>query len=49
MIEGEVTVKLERGQLVNFNAGDLVSLPAGMNWRKEFHKAVCNHYRFGNY
>jgi len=31
MFEGEVTVTLERGQPFNFNAGDLVSFPAGMN------------------
>ena len=48
LLEGEVTVRPEGGESINFSAGDLVTFPAGMNCRWEVHKAVRKHYRFGD-
>ena len=47
IIEGRVTVEPESGEAVTFGAGDLVTLPAGMNCTWEIHEPVRKHYRLG--
>ena len=48
LLEGKVTVTPEGGRPIKFNAGDLVTFPAGMNCRWDVHQAVRKHYRFGD-
>lgn len=45
-LEGEVTVKTERGE-VNFGKGDLVTFPKGLSCTWKVNKAVRKHYHFG--
>jgi len=47
IIEGRVTVEPESGEAVTFGAGDLVTLPAGMDCTWEIHEPVRKHYRLG--
>lgn len=46
LLEGEVTVIPDDGEPVSFQAGDLVSFPAGMSCTWKVTKAVKKHYRF---
>ena len=48
LLEGEVTVTPDGGELVKFGTGDLVVFPAGMDCRWDVHKAVQKYYRFGD-
>ncbi len=48
LLEGEVTVTPDGGELVKFGAGDLVVFPAGMDCRWDVHKLVCKHYLFSD-
>ena len=48
MIKGEVTVTPKGGHPVKFGASELVTLPAGINYKLDVHKAFRNHYRFGD-
>jgi len=45
LLEGEVVVKT-KDQVVEFEAGDLVTFPAGLDCVWEIKKAVRKHYRF---
>ena len=49
LLEGEVSVTLERGEPMKFSEGDLVVSLAWMKCKWDVHKAVCKHYRFGVY
>ena len=48
LIQGEVTVMPEEGKPVKFGAVDLITFPAGMNFRWDVHKAVRKCYSFGD-
>ena len=48
LLENEVTVTAEGGKPVNFSAGELVTFPAGMNYRWEVPKSFRKHYRVGD-
>lgn len=46
LLEGEVKVIPEVGESASFQAGDLVSFPAGMTCTWKVAKAVKKHYKF---
>ena len=46
LLEGEVTVIPDGGDPVSFDAGHLVTFPAGMSCIWKVSKAVRKHYRF---
>ena len=48
LLEGEVTVTPDGGELVKFGAGDLVVFLSGMYCRWDLHKSVRKHYCFGD-
>ncbi len=48
ILEGDITVTPDGGEPVSFGVGDLVVFPQGMSCKREVHKAVRKHYRFGN-
>ena len=43
-----MTVMPEEGKPVKFGAVDLITFPAGMNFRWDVHKAVRKCYSFGD-
>jgi uncharacterized protein len=47
ILEGEVTVTPKDGEPVSFEAGDLVTFPAGMSCTWEIKKPLRKHYQFG--
>ena len=47
LLEGRVRVTPENGEPVEFGAGDMVTLPAGMDCTWEIRKAVRKHYKLG--
>ncbi|MCW8826852.1 MAG: cupin domain-containing protein [Gammaproteobacteria bacterium] len=47
LLEGEVEVTPDGGEVASFGAGDLVTFPAGMDCYWKITKAVRKHYRFG--
>ena len=47
LLEGRVKVTPERGEPVEFGAGDLVIFPQGMNCTWEISENVRKHYKFG--
>ena len=46
LLDGEVEVTPEGGEMVRFGAGDLVTFPAGMRCRWVISQTVRKHYRF---
>ncbi|MFP4017166.1 MAG: cupin domain-containing protein [Halanaerobiales bacterium] len=46
LLEGEVTVKTD-SETVEFEAGDLVTFPAGLHCTWKITKDVKKHYKFG--
>ena len=47
LLEGEVEVATDQGEVLRFGAGDLVTFPKGLKCIWEIRKAVRKHYRFG--
>ncbi len=47
LLEGDVTVTAESGEVATFGAGDLVTFPAGMSCHWDIRVGVRKHYRFG--
>ena len=48
ILEGEVTITPNDGSAaVNFQAGDLVTFPAGLSCTWNVKKALSNHYQLG--
>jgi uncharacterized cupin superfamily protein len=47
ILEGDVTVKPENGEAVQFAAGDLVIFPKGLNCVWDIKSPVKKHYKFG--
>lgn len=47
ILEGEVQVRPEDGEAVEFGPGDLVTFPEGMECVWKVTKPVRKHYRFG--
>ena len=47
LLEGQVTVETEPGQVVNFGAGDLVTFPKGLTCKWQIIQSVKKHYNFG--
>jgi EutQ-like cupin domain len=45
-MEGEVKVSTPEGEVVEFGAGDLMTLPRGLKCTWEVRKPVRKHYRF---
>ncbi len=48
LLESEVKVTPDVGELVKFSTGDLVVFSASMACGWDVHKAVGKHYRFGD-
>jgi len=48
LVQGRVTVEPEDGEAVTFGAGDLVTLPQGMNCTWDIHEAVKKHFYLGD-
>ncbi len=46
LLEGDVTVTTEDGQVATFGAGDLVTFPKGLKCTWDIRKAVRKHYLF---
>uniref|UniRef100_A0A7S3UFJ8 (S)-ureidoglycine aminohydrolase cupin domain-containing protein n=1 Tax=Picocystis salinarum TaxID=88271 RepID=A0A7S3UFJ8_9CHLO len=46
LLEGEVEAKADSGETASFQAGDLVSFPAGMSCTWKVTQAVKKHYKF---
>ena len=47
ILEGEVEVKTEDGEVVEFGPGDLVSFPSGLKCVWDVRRPVRKHYRMG--
>ncbi len=47
LLEGDVKVSTDGGEVVEFGAGDLVTFPAGLTCVWDVRKAVRKHYRLG--
>lgn len=47
ILEGEVIVTPDGGEPVSFQAGDLVTFPAGMSCTWQVKKALRKHYHLG--
>ena len=47
LLEGEVEVETENGDIVEFGEGDLVTFPEGMDCTWKIKKDVKKHYKLG--
>ena len=46
LLEGEVDVELEGGNVVSFGQGDFVTFPKGLSCKWDIKKRVKKHYNF---
>lgn len=47
VLEGEVRVTTDDGEVVSFGAGDMVTFPQGLKCVWDVRKPIRKHYRFG--
>jgi uncharacterized cupin superfamily protein len=47
LLEGQVTVTNEDGEVFQISEGDYVIFPSGMRCTWKIHKSVRKHYKFG--
>lgn len=47
LLDGQVRVTTDQGEVVEFGAGDLVTFPKGLKCVWEVRQPVRKHYRFG--
>jgi uncharacterized cupin superfamily protein len=47
LVEGEVEIETEAGEVVEFGAGDLVTFPEGLDCKWKIKQDVKKHYQLG--